>query len=484
MTLLNSIILVVITTSIALTSVLVSESVSFVHIVIAVAVTGSVLFCSMFLFFQKTVVEGLHSLNARVNKISETRDLSSRVPYLSHHDEFKTLAMSINSMLEALERAETGMRESEERYRLLFERAPDSIIIIGLEGDEAGRIVEANQAAADQHGYSVDELCSLKIYDLNTAETNKIAGNISAAVVAGEWVTTEVWHVKKDGTPFPIEIHAGVIKIGGKNYILGFDRDITQRKIDEDSHHRHHERIRHLNEELSHKALELAAANDELEAFNYSVSHDMRGPLTRIAGYCQLLLDDDNNLEPHVRGYIEKIYESEIWLNEVIDALLKLAQLTRVEIVSGHVNLSVIAESVLKELHFENPGRTVATRIEPDIVVAGDSRLLKIVMVNLLNNSWKYSSFKSDALIEFGVDQADSGPVYYVRDNGAGFNMKDVDKLFRAFSRLHDCAQFDGSGIGLATAQRIIFRHGGTIWAKSEPGTGATFYFTLSPHVT
>jgi light-regulated signal transduction histidine kinase (bacteriophytochrome) len=262
-------------------------------------------------------------------------------------------------------------------------------------------------------------------------------------------------------------------------YMLGFERGIAQRKITEETDHMYLEQIRQLNDELSRKLIDLAAANNELETFNYSVSHDMRGPLTRISGYCQLLLDDHSDLDPVARKYIARIHESGSWLNEMVDALLHLAQVTRVEIISININLSEIAESALKEMSLESPDRSVRTCIEPDIVVAGDSRLLKMVMLNLLSNAWKYSSCKSNALIEFGALQTESGPVYYVRDNGAGFDMKDADKLFRAFSRLHDSSQFNGTGIGLATVQRIIFRHGGKIWAEAAQGVGATFFFTL-----
>jgi light-regulated signal transduction histidine kinase (bacteriophytochrome) len=241
----------------------------------------------------------------------------------------------------------------------------------------------------------------------------------------------------------------------------------------------HHEQIRKLNDELSRKALKLSAANNELETFNYSVSHDMRGPLTRISGYCQLLLDDDTQLDPRVKEYVERIYESETWLNDMIDALLQLAQLTRVEINPVNVNLSEIAESVLKELALENPERSVKTDIGSNVIVSGDNRLLKMVMINLLANSWKYSAHSNEATIEFGVEQSETGPIYYIRDNGAGFNMKDANKLFRVFTRLHDSSEFEGTGIGLATVHRIILRHGGNIWAEAKPGEGATFFFTL-----
>ncbi len=452
---------------------------SIVYVLSSLFIAGGVFCCVMLFFIRGTILNRLAALTQRVTHITSRGDISVRVPVPAHQDELRDLAVSINGMLDSLGNAEKDVRESEERYRMLFDRAPDSIVIIGVEGDESGRVMAANQAAADQHGYTVDEIVRLSINDLNTPETNKFSRGLMASIIAGEWLTFELWHQKKDGTQFPIEVHAGLIKIGGKKYILGFDRDITQRKITEETDHLHMEQIRQLNDELNRKAIDLVAANSELETFNYSVSHDMRGPLTRISGYCQLLLDDDCTLDPGVREYIARIYESEIWLNEMIDALLQLGQLTRVEIVSGSVNLSVIADEVLKEMALENPDHTVRTRVESDIIVAGDYRLLKMAMINLLGNAWKYSSHKSDAVIEFGVKQGDSGPVYYVRDNGDGFDMKDVDKLFRVFTRLHDSSQFIGTGIGLATVQRIIFRHGGSIWAEAESGMGATFFFTL-----
>ena len=454
--------------------------VTIAYLFAALFIAGGVFCFVMLAFVRNTILNRLRSLTKKVGRITELRDVSARLPLSDHKDELNKLAVSINSMLDSLEQAESGMRESEERYRMLFDKAPDAIMIIGTDGDERGRIVAANQAAADQHGYLVDELLRLRIYDLNTPKTNAIASEIFDKIADGEWVTTEIWHQKKDGTQFPIEIHAGLIKIGDKNYTLGFDRDITERKLTDETNKMHLQQISILNDELSRKANDLAAMNNELETFNYSISHDMRGPLTRISGYCQLLLDADGGLDPTVREYVTRIYESEKWLNDMIDALIQLAQLTREEIVANEVNLSAITEEVLESLSLENPDRSVRPQVEPDIVVAGDSRLLKMAMTNLLENAWKYSVLNDDAFIEFGVERSEADPVYFVRDNGAGFEMKDADKLFGVFTRLHNYSQFTGTGIGLATVKRIISRHGGRIWAEAEPGVGATFYFTLS----
>lgn len=454
------------------------------YVIIALFLTGAVFCCVLLVFIRGSILNRINSLGATVKDISIQQDISSRVPVFDRQDELTELAASINTMLDSLEYSEMLIKESEERYRMLFERAPDAIIIIGVDGDETGRIVAANQAAAEQHGYSVEELCAMTIFDINTAETNAIAGPIFEKVANGEWVTTELWHHKKDGTKFPIEVHAGPIKINGRNYILGFDRDITSRMLAEEADNIYMDHITLLNSELTIKSDALEAANSELEAFNYSVSHDMRGPLTRISGYCQILLEDDLNLDPRIKSYITRIHDSGAWLNDMIDAMMHLSQLSRTEIKSDRVNLSHIAEMVISDhVHIE-PSRQVKVDIEANVVVSGDPRLLKIMMTNLLGNAWKYSSKKNIAHIEFGVSQYEPIPVYFVRDNGVGFDMAEVGKLFRVFKRLHDPAQFSGTGVGLATVQRIVARHGGRIWAESETGKGATIFFTLQSDPT
>jgi len=452
---------------------------SFYYILIVLVVSGVAFCCVTLVFIREGVLKRLASLNATVGEISRTGDISARV-ITSGDDELEHLAGSINTMLDSLESAERSLKESEERYRALFERAPDAILVIGLDDDEAGVITAANRAAAEQHGYTVEEICGRKIYDLNTPETNAKAPGIMKEIVSGAWVTHEAWHTRKDGTHFPIEIHAGMIRIRGRNYILGFDRDITSRKLAEETDRIYLEQIRELNAELARQAVDLELANRELETFNYSVSHDMRGPLTRISGYCQLMLEDDSGACPQNSTYLARIYESSCWLDEMIDSMLRLSQLSRADFSPGQVDLTEICRMQLDSLQQSEPGRTVEAVIAPAVTVLGDESLLKILMANLINNAWKYSSRTAQARIEFGVMRDGPTPVYFVRDNGTGFDMKDSGRLFRVFSRLHDPAQYDGSGIGLATVQRIIIRHGGRIWAEGEAGHGATFYFTLA----
>jgi PAS domain S-box-containing protein len=449
------------------------------YIVGAMFLTGGV-FCGVTLIFMRgAILKRLACLSATVEEVSKKPDVSARLE-VQGDDELAVLAASINTMLASLEVAKHSIMESEERYRALFERAPDAIIIIGVEGDEAGRIVAANKAAAVQHGYSVEELCSLKIFDINTPETNLVAGSIMERIANGEWVTSELWHFRKDGSQFPIEVHAGPLMMNGRSYVLGFDRDITSRKLAEESDRMYLEKVHQLNAELGRQAASLELTNRELETFNYSVSHDLRGPLTRISGYCQLMLEDDSGVDSQAKTYLSRIYESSCWLDEMIDAMLKLSQLALADFSSSPVDLTEICLEQLNSMLLADPGRPVEVIVAPGVTVHGDESLLKVLMTNLISNAWKYSSRTGQARIEFGVLRDGPSPVYFVRDNGIGFDMKDADKLFRLFSRLHDPTRFSGSGIGLATVQRIITRHGGRIWAESEVGKGATFFFTLA----
>lgn len=453
------------------------------YILAVLCVAGFVFCCGMLLFVRWTVLKRLRVLSATVRQISNDRNASCRLKVTERKDELDDLALSINGMLESLEHAEDALRERQEQYRILLDRAPDSILLVGTEGDEAGRIVAANKASTGQHGYTVDELCGMGIRDIITPETNEAMADLMARIQGGQWITFESWHVRKDGARFPLEIHAGLVRLKGKHYILGFGRDITFRKLAEETDRMHLERIRQLNTELACQAKGLEAANGELEAFNYSVSHDLRGPLTRISGYCQLILDDGPALDPQVLSSVNRIYESSCWLNEMIDAMLKLARLARSEFQPQQVDLSAIVEELANDFRVTEPKRRPEVIIAPAVTVVGDLKQLKILMTNLFCNAWKYTAYSASPRIEFGVLHNGPVPVFFISDTGAGFDMKDADRIFRVFTRLHDPARFEGNGIGLATVQRIVNRHGGRIWAEGEPHKGAAFYFTLQPDI-
>jgi signal transduction histidine kinase len=231
---------------------------------------------------------------------------------------------------------------------------------------------------------------------------------------------------------------------------------------------------------------ELEATNRELEAFSYSVSHDLRAPLRSIDGFSQILLEDyADELDEDGKDYLSRVRAATQRMGRLIDDLLGLSRVTRGTMNRERVNLSALAEEVAEDLREARPERTVEFSAQEGLEVWGDSRLLRVALENLIGNAWKFTEKEPEARVEFGVDEELSRkgrvPVYYVRDNGAGFEMAYADKLFGAFQRLHGSDEFEGTGIGLATVQRIVHRHGGRVWAEGEVGRGATFYFTLRP---
>ena len=268
------------------------------------------------------------------------------------------------------------------------------------------------------------------------------------------WVST---------TKAPLVDQAGQI-IG----TFGISRDITERK--------------HSEEALKKAKLELEAANKELEAFSYSVSHDLRAPLRSVDGFSQALLEDYGDLlPPEGRNFLERVRSSAQRMAALIDDLLNLSRVTRVPIKLVPVDLTRLAENIAAELRRTHPVHSVKFNIAPNLKVRGDPHLLQVVLENFLNNAWKFTSKVEKPEIEFRSRRENNETVYFVRDNGAGFDMAYASKLFGAFQRLHTMTEFPGTGIGLATVQRIIHRHGGRVWAESVVEKGATFFFTVPP---
>ncbi|KAF0217246.1 MAG: multi-sensor signal transduction histidine [Geobacteraceae bacterium] len=234
------------------------------------------------------------------------------------------------------------------------------------------------------------------------------------------------------------------------------------------------------NQELEETNREMEAVNAELEAFSHSVSHDLRAPLSNINGSCQVLTElCADKLDEQSKRFIHYIHEEIRRMDKLIAALLKFSKVTRQELHREESDLSNMASAVATDLQMRQPGRRVTFTIAEGVKCCGDTVLLRVVMENLLGNAWKYTGKEESASIEFGMTESEEKPVYFVRDNGAGFDMGEAHRLFGAFQRLHDRSEFEGTGIGLATVQRIIQRHGGRIWAEGEAGKGATFFFTL-----
>lgn len=232
--------------------------------------------------------------------------------------------------------------------------------------------------------------------------------------------------------------------------------------------------------ELSERAVALEAVNKELEAFSYSVSHDLRSPLRSIDGFSLALLEDySDKLDEEGKDYLIRVRNASQRMAQLIDDLLQLSRLTRKEMQRENVNLTSLAQTVASDLQKNHPDRDTKFIIEEGLNTHGDSKLLQVMLENLMGNSWKFTGKKSNATIELNSTHNNGKSVYYIKDNGAGFDMEYSDKLFGAFQRLHANNEFEGTGIGLATVQRIVTRHGGKVWAEGATDQGATFYFTL-----
>lgn len=299
------------------------------------------------------------------------------------------------------------------------------------------------------------------------------------AILAGESFSREFRYLTADGEIrwANEEVAITVMESGQCWQGVGVCVDVTERK-------RAEEALRELNAQLElrvqERTAQLQAANQEMETFCYSVSHDLRAPLRHINGFSQALLEDYADLLDDLgRDFLRQMCQASKEMAQLIDALLELSRVTRSEMRGEEINLSAMAEDTLLMLRYQDPDRAVDVRIAPHLIVHGDKHLLQATLVNLLGNAWKYTRDAPRAEINFDAIEEDGETVYVVRDNGAGFDMEYADKLFRPFQRLHGSNEFEGTGIGLATVQRIIARHGGRIWAHSAVGCGAEFYFTL-----
>lgn len=240
------------------------------------------------------------------------------------------------------------------------------------------------------------------------------------------------------------------------------------------------ERLKESRNSIEHNAAQLMVANKELEAFSYSVSHDLRAPLRGIDGFSQVLLEDyADKLDDQGKDYLNRVRKASQRMSTLINDLLNLSRVTRAPMHRVMVNLSERAAEIAGDLRQQHPDRKTQLVIQDNLNAEGDPPLLQVLLTNLLSNAWKFTGRQAQARIEFGMQADKAQRVFFVRDNGVGFDMAYADKLFGAFQRLHSETDFPGTGIGLATVQRIVHRHGGVVWAEGEPGKGASFYFTL-----
>lgn len=364
----------------------------------------------------------------------------------------------------------------EEKLNGFLESSPDAIVIVNKEG----KIVVSNSHTERLLGYTPQELTGQTVAILVSERYRKVYLQQYAVFFAnrGDQMTAtslELSAIHKDGREFPIEICMKPLETEQGILVTSAIRDISQRKQTE-------QQVNRLHEQLEQRAAELEAANKELEAFSYSVSHDLRSPLQNIDGFSQVLLEDyADRLDNEGQEHLKHVRSSCQHMGEIIDALLALSKMMRTEMFRQKVDLSGLASQIADHLKATAPERAVEFVITKDLTADADPQLLGVVLENLLNNAWKFTSKQPRARIEVGsLLQSNGEQVFYVRDDGAGFDMVHAQNLFSPFKRLHKASDFQGTGIGLATVQRVIARHGGKIWASAAVDHGATFCFTLA----
>lgn len=348
-----------------------------------------------------------------------------------------------------------------ERFSSLLDALPDAIVLV----NQAGRVVNFNDEAQHLFGYERDELIGQHVEALvpdrfrgGHPEHRESYNRDPKRRPMG--ANLNLFARRRDGTEFPAEISLGQVEIRERRFTIAAIRDVTERR---------------------HTQSSLEIAYKELESFSYSIAHDLRAPLRGMNGFAQALLEDYGDaLDADGVDYLNEIRNNAVRMGALIDALLSLSRVARAPLAFERVDLGALGRSVASRCAAAEPARVVDFVVTGPLFVVGDPALLRTLVENLLQNAWKFTRSTANARVELGSADEGGDRVYYVRDNGAGFDMAYASKLFGAFQRLHAESEFPGTGIGLATAQRIVHRHGGRIWATGRTGEGAVFSFTLA----
>jgi PAS domain S-box-containing protein len=374
---------------------------------------------------------------------------------------------------------EAQLEVSETMFRGLLESAPDPIIIV----NRYGRIVLVNTQTEKVFGYLREDLLGKPVEILiperfHGKHVSHRVSYLDNPHTRPMGIGLDLSARRRDGSEFPVEISLSPMETEAGRLVTAIIRDTSEWK-------RVGEELRKLNRELEQRVRErtaqLEAANRELEAFSYSVSHDLRAPLRHLSGFANLLKKSAaESLDEKSLRYVQNIDEAAELMGKLIDDLLAFSRTGRAEMTKNRVSFVQLVNEAIEVLQPEMQGRKIVWRIDYLPEAEGDQTMLRLIWLNLISNALKYTRTRDEAHIEIGSTKNERGEtVYFVRDNGVGFDMQYVDKLFGVFQRLHGGEEFEGTGIGLATVQRIIRRHGGSVWAEGKLSSGATFYFSL-----
>jgi len=415
----------------------------------------------------------LMAITGHVRSIQENSG-GEKLISMDRGDEIGTLALAFNDMITAIEMQQDALLESKRRFRETLE----NVRLIALMLDRHGDITFCNDFLLELTGYERDDLMGRDFFAtlIPAGERDEAKRSYQSMIEAG---TMPGFHeseiVTLAGERKTICWNNTALRDVNDN-VLGTSRigeDITDRRKTE-------KEIRNLNNDLQRRAAELSVVNKDLEAFSYSLSHDLRTPLSSIYMSAQCLADGyAATMDDKGKFFVESIGTACGRIDKLIDAMLVLSRLSRRELLCEQVDLSELARKVSLELTVAHPERQMEYIITDGLTARGDQSLLEVVLENLIGNAWKYTGRTEKPVIEFGITELTGERAFFVRDNGAGFDMEAAEKLFLPFQRFHRDDEFVGTGIGLATVQKIMVRHCGKVWAEGERDTGATFYFTL-----
>jgi PAS domain S-box-containing protein len=394
-------------------------------------------------------------------------------------DSQERLTRAYKRIAEALEESQAA---SQATFNTILQTNHNAMLIVAQDG----RIAQVNLQAERMFAYPAAVMLEMTVEDLiperlrgrHRQQRAVYAANPQPRRMAP--AGTDLFARRSNGSEIPVEISLGPISMQGVPYVITTIADISARRMAEMD-------IRTLNATLEQKVetrtTDLLAANQELEAFSYSVSHGLRAPLRAIDGFSQIVLKQyASALDPEARGHLQSVRDTAVQMGHLVDDLLAFSRLGRKPLSKQQVPTGIIVEQVLRDMRQQAAGRSVSVSVGNLPGVWGDAALLKQVFMNLIDNAFKYTRQRDEAVVEIGSRNIDGEQVFFVRDNGVGFDMQYANNLFGVFQRLHRAEDFEGTGVGLAIVQRIVHHHGGRVWAEAAIDRGATFYFTTENH--